>query len=42
MIRLDQNIQMTQPDQNISGINPDSQTNPDCQINPDSQINSSI
>ena len=27
--RLNQNIQMTQPDQDISQINPESQINPD-------------
>ena len=31
--------QMTQPDQDISRINPDSRINCDSRINPDSQIN---
>ena len=40
--RLNQNIQMTRPDQDISRINPESQFNSDSRINPDSRINSLI
>ena len=40
--RLNQNIQMTRPDQNISRINPESRIITDSLINLDSQINSLI
>ena len=40
--RLNQNIQMTRPDQDISRINPESQFNSDSRINPDSRISSQI
>ena len=33
------NIQMTQPDQDISRINSGSRVNPESQFNPDSRIN---
>ena len=34
-----QNIQMTRPDQDISGVNPGSRINPESQINPENQFN---
>ena len=40
--RLNQNIQMTRPDQDISRFNSDSQINPDSQINSQIRINSPI
>ena len=37
--RLNQNIQMTRPDQDISRINPESWINPESRINPESWSN---
>ena len=33
------NIQMTRPDQDISGFNPESQINPESRFNPDNRFN---
>ena len=37
--RLNQNIQMTPPDQDISRINPESRINTESRINPESRFN---